>query len=473
MRLWETKSWGVSAWRWCDRFRSVYIIGGERIRGIMRKVVKFGGSSLASAEQFKKVGNIIHEDAERKFVVPSAPGKRYDGDIKVTDMLYGCYALADADQDFSAELQAIRARYQEIVDGLELDLSLEEEFAVIGKMFGEKAGSNYAASRGEYLNGIIMAQYLGYEFVDAAQVIFFDEEGNFDADRTNEVLSARLAGCEAAVIPRFYGAMPDGSVKTFSRGGSDITGSIVAKAVKADVYENWTDVSGFLIADPHIIESPESIDVITYRELRELAYMGVPVLHEDAIFPVRQQGIPINIRNTNAPEDDGTWIVGSTCQKSRFVITGIAGKKGYCSVNIEKDMMNSEIGFGRKVLQAFEDSGISFEHMPSGIDTLTVFVHQDEFIHKEQKVVAAIHRLAEPESIEIESDLALIAVVGRGMKSTRGTAGRIFSALAHNNINVKMIDQGSSELNIIIGVANEDFENAIRAVYDIFVIAQL
>lgn len=439
----------------------------------MRKVVKFGGSSLASAEQFKKVGSIIRSDAERKFVVPSAPGKRYDKDIKVTDMLYGCYALADADQDFGAELQAIKARYQEIIDGLELSLSLEEEFAVIERMFLDKAGSNYAASRGEYLNGIIMAQYLGYEFVDAAQVIFFDEEGNFDADKTNEVLSARLTGCEAAVIPGFYGAMPDGTVKTFSRGGSDITGSIVAKAIKADVYENWTDVSGFLIADPHIIDQPEAIDVITYRELRELAYMGVPVLHEDAIFPVRQQGIPINIRNTNAPEDNGTWIVGSTCQKSRFVITGIAGKKGYCSVNIEKDMMNSEIGFGRKVLQAFEDNGISFEHMPSGIDTLTVFVHQDEFMHKEQKVVAAIHRLAEPDSIEIESDLALIAVVGRGMKSTRGTAGRIFSALAHNNVNVKMIDQGSSELNIIIGVANEDFENAIRAVYDIFVIAQL
>lgn len=439
----------------------------------MRKVVKFGGSSLASAEQFKKVGNIIRSDAERKFVVPSAPGKRYDKDIKVTDMLYGCYALADADQDFGAELQAIKIRYQEIIDGLELSLSLEEEFAVIERMFLDKAGSNYAASRGEYLNGIIMAQYLGYEFVDAAQVIFFDEEGNFDADKTNEVLSARLTGCEAAVIPGFYGAMPDGTVKTFSRGGSDITGSIVAKAIKADVYENWTDVSGFLIADPHIIDQPEAIDVITYRELRELAYMGVPVLHEDAIFPVRQQGIPINIRNTNAPEDNGTWIVGSTCQKSRFVITGIAGKKGYCSVNIEKDMMNSEIGFGRKVLQAFEDNGISFEHMPSGIDTLTVFVHQDEFMHKEQKVVAAIHRLAEPDSIEIESDLALIAVVGRGMKSTRGTAGRIFSALAHNNVNVKMIDQGSSELNIIIGVANEDFENAIRAVYDIFVIAQL
>ncbi len=439
----------------------------------MRKVVKFGGSSLASADQFKKVGNIIHADEERKFVVPSAPGKRDEKDTKVTDMLYGCYALADADQDFSAELKAIKSRYQEIIDGLGLSLSLEEEFAVIEKQFREKAGSNYAASRGEYLNGIIMAAYLEYEFVDAAEVIFFDENGDFDTERTNDVMSARLSGCRSAVIPGFYGAMPDGTIKTFSRGGSDITGSIVAKAIKADVYENWTDVSGFLIADPRIINHPESIDVITYRELRELAYMGATVLHEDAIFPVRQQGIPINIRNTNAPEDSGTWIVGSTCQKSRFVITGIAGKKGFCAVNIEKDKMNSEIGFGRRVLQAFEDNGISFEHVPSGIDTLTVFVHQDEFMHKEQKVVAAIHRLAEPESIEIESDLALVAVVGRGMKSTRGTAGRIFSALAHNNINVKMIDQGSSELNIIIGVANEDFENAIRAIYEIFVIAQL
>lgn len=439
----------------------------------MKKVVKFGGSSLASAEQFKKAGSIIRADEERKFVVPSAPGKRYDNDNKVTDMLYGCYALADADQDFCTELRAIKMRYQEIIDGLEISLSLEEEFALIEKQFREKAGSNYAASRGEYLNGIIMAAYLEYEFVDAAEVIFFDENGDFDADRTNEVMSARLSGCQSAVVPGFYGALPDGTIKTFSRGGSDITGSIVAKAIKADVYENWTDVSGFLIADPRIIDGPEAIDVITYRELRELAYMGATVLHEDAIFPVRQQGIPINIRNTNAPEDDGTWIVGSTCQKSRYVITGIAGKKGFCSVNIEKDMMNSEIGFGRRVLQAFEDSGISFEHVPSGIDTMTVFVHQDEFMHKEQKVVAAIHRLAGPDSIEIESDLALIAVVGRGMKSTRGTAGRIFSALAHSNVNVKMIDQGSSELNIIIGVSNEDFENAIRAIYDIFVIAQL
>ena len=438
-----------------------------------KKVVKFGGSSLASAEQFEKVGDIIRSDAERRFVVPSAPGKMFSGDTKVTDMLYGCYALAEAGEDFKKELDAIKARYQEIIDGLKLDLSLDEEFALIDKNFREKAGSNYAASRGEYLNGIIMADYLGYEFVDAAEVVFFYDNGEFNAEKTNKVMSARLAKCEDAVVPGFYGALDDGTVKTFSRGGSDITGSIVAKAVKADVYENWTDVSGFLIADPRIIKNPESIETITYRELRELAYMGATVLHEDAIFPVRQEGIPINIRNTNAPQDKGTWIVGSTCQKSKYVITGIAGKKGFCSINIEKDMMNSEIGFGRKVLQAFEENGISFEHVPSGIDTLTVFVHQDEFMHKEQKVVAGIHRLADPDMIDIESDLALIAVVGRGMKSTRGTAGRIFSALAHNNINVKMIDQGSSELNIIIGVANEDFETAIKAIYDIFVVTKL
>ncbi|MBO7339830.1 MAG: aspartate kinase, partial [Lachnospiraceae bacterium] len=397
----------------------------------MSKVVKFGGSSLASAEQFEKVGKIIRADKERRFVVPSAPGKRFKADTKVTDMLYACYDLAEQGKDFSKELSDIKARYQEIIDGLGLKLSLDQQFAEIEKQFKAKAGKDYAASRGEFLNGIVMANYLGYEFIDAAEVIFFDEEGNFDAEKTNEVLAARLVGVKNAVIPGFYGSQENGKVKTFSRGGSDVTGSIVAKAAKVDVYENWTDVSGFLIADPRIIKNPVGIDVITYRELRELSYMGAGVLHEDAIFPVRQQGIPINIRNTNAPEDGGTWIVGSTCQKSKYVITGIAGKKGFCAINIEKDMMNSEIGFGRKVLQAFEENGISFEHVPSGIDTLTVFVHQDEFMHKEQKVVAGINRLAKPDTIDIEADLALIAVVGRGMKSTRGTAGRIFSALAH------------------------------------------
>ena len=439
----------------------------------MSKEVKFGGSSLASAEQFQKVGDIIRSDAGRRYVVPSAPGKRFKGDSKVTDMLYACYDLADEGRDFGRELGEIKARYQEIIEGLKLELDISQEFRIIEENFKAKAGSNYAASRGEYLNGIIMAAYLGYEFIDAAEVIFFDEEGNFDSDKTDKVLSARLAECQRAVVPGFYGSLPDGTIKTFSRGGSDVTGSIVAKAARADVYENWTDVSGFLIADPRIIENPIGIDVITYRELRELSYMGAGVLHEDAIFPVRQENIPINIRNTNAPEDNGTWIVGSTCQKSKYIITGIAGKKGFCSVNIEKDMMNSEVGFGRKVLQAFEESGISFEHIPSGIDTLTVFVHQDEFVHKEQKVAASLYRLARPDAVEIEADLALIAVVGRGMKSTRGTAGRIFSALAHANVNVKMIDQGSSELNIIIGVANDDFETAIKAIYDIFVLTNL
>lgn len=439
----------------------------------MRKVVKFGGSSLANAEQFKKAKEIICADSERKFVVPSAPGKRNAKDTKVTDMLYACYETAEKGGDFKPLLKEIKARYGEIISGLSLTLSLDSEFKTIEAEFKKKAGRDYAASRGEYLNGIIMAHYLKYTFVDPAEVIFFDENGEFDADKTNAVLSERLEKTERAVIPGFYGSLPDGTVHTFSRGGSDVTGSIVAKAVKADVYENWTDVSGFLIADPRIIENPEGIETITYRELRELSYMGAGVFHEDAIFPVRKEGIPINIRNTNAPEDNGTWIVGSTCQKSKYVITGIAGKKGFCAINIEKDMMNMEIGFGRKVLQAFEDNGISFEHVPSGIDTMTIFVHQDEFIHKEQKVVGSLHRLANPDSIDIESDLALIAVVGRGMRATRGTAGRIFSALAHVNVNVKMIDQGSSELNIIIGVANNDFETAIKAIYDIFVVSQL
>lgn len=439
----------------------------------MKKVAKFGGSSLASAEQFKKVGEIIHADPERRFVVPSAPGKRHSKDTKVTDMLYACYAKAEKGEDFAAELKAIRARYDEIREGLGLELSLDDEFRTIEENFMAGAGTEYAASRGEYLNGILMAEYLDYAFVDAAEVIVFDANGSFDSEATNEKMMIRLSKESAAVVPGFYGAMSDGRVKTFSRGGSDITGSIVARAIRADVYENWTDVSGFLIADPRIIPDPEVIDTITYRELRELSYMGATVLHEDAIFPVRREGIPINIRNTNAPQDSGTWIVESTCQRSRYTITGIAGKKGFCSVNVEKDKMNSEIGFGRKVLQVFEENGLSFEHVPSGIDTMTVYIHQDEFMNKEQKVVAGLHRMTSPDSIEIEADLALIAVVGRGMRATRGTAGRIFSALAHSNVNVKMIDQGSSELNIIIGVRNEDFERAIRAIYDIFVVAQL
>ncbi len=437
----------------------------------MVKVVKFGGSSLANAEQFRKVADIIRADEARRYIVPSAPGKRFAEDSKVTDLLYECYSSKKA--DFGKKLEEIKERYNEIIRDLNLDLSLEKEFQAMEACFIGKAGRDYAASRGEYLNGIVLANYLGYEFIDAAEVIFFDEQGNFDADRTNKILSERLSTVACAVIPGFYGSMPNDTIKTFSRGGSDITGSIVARAASADLYENWTDVSGFLVADPRIIKDPAVITTITYRELRELSYMGATVLHEDAIFPVRKEGIPINIRNTNAPEDMGTMIVESTSKKSEYTITGIAGKRGFTSVSIEKDMMNSELGFGRKVLEVFEKNGISFEHVPSGIDTMGVIIQQSEFEKKEQEILAGLHRNVQPDSIEIISDMALIAVVGRGMKSNRGTAGRIFSALAHARVNVKMIDQGSSELNIIIGVNDEEFEAAIKAIYDIFVTARL
>ena len=438
------------------------------------KVVKFGGSSLANSEQFKKVGDIIRADKERKYVIPSAPGKRFSKDTKVTDLLYRMADEALQKEDFSGTLEEIKERYNEIIEGLGLEgFSLDDQFEEIKKHMTETPEVDNAASRGEHLNGRIMAEYLGFEFLDPFEMVFFDEEGLLDDKKTMRAVGKRLKEVDYAVIPGFYGCGADGKVKTFSRGGSDITGSIVAGACHADVYENWTDVSGFLVADPRIIKNPARIETITYRELRELSYMGASVLHDEAIFPVRRQGIPINIRNTNRPDDEGTWIVESTAQKSGYVITGIAGRKDFCAVLITKDMMNSEIGFGRKVLQAFEDNQISFEHMPSGIDTMTIVVHEDEFIAKEQKVVSAIHRLVKPDSIEIESDLALIAVVGRGMKSMRGTAGRIFSALAHAHVNVRMIDQGSSELNIIIGVENKDFETALQAIYDIFVLTQL
>ena len=436
----------------------------------MVKVVKFGGSSLADATQFKKVADIIHSDPERRYVVPSAPGKRFKDDIKVTDLLYKAY-YAKSGKEFGKTFETIRQRYQDIIDELNLKLDLSEEFDKIKKAFKDQVSIEYAASRGEYLNGIVLANYLGFEFIDPATVIFIDEHGNYDAEMTDPKLSEKLASVENAVIPGFYGAKNDGSneIKTFSRGGSDVTGSIVAKNGNVSLYENWTDVSGCLIADPRIVDKPDVIGTITYKELRELSYMGASVLHENSIFPVRSQGIPIVIKNTNKPEDAGTLIVESTCHKPDHVITGIAGKKGFATIMIEKDMMNSEIGFGRKVLQVLEDNQLSFEHTPSGIDTMTIVVETKAFIDKEQQILAGIHRAVEPDSIELESDLALIAIVGRGMRDGRGTAAKVFTALAQKNINIKMIDQGSSELNIIVGVKNIHFEEAIRAIYDMFI----
>lgn len=434
------------------------------------KVVKFGGSSLADAEQFKKVSNIISEDKSRRYVVVSAPGKRHSDDFKITDKLYECYELASKGHNIDDVFSQFEERYQSIVDGLGMDYSLKDEFIKIKMSVIHHAGRDYAASRGEYLNGKILAEYLGIDFIDASDVIFFKDDGSFDEERTYTVLGERLKNSPRAVIPGFYGSMPNDTIKTFSRGGSDITGAIVARAASADLYENWTDVSGFLMADPRIIDNPKVIKTITYTELRELSYMGATVLHEDAIFPVRLMGIPINIRNTNDPSAEGTMIVASAGDSvsEEDVVTGIAGKRGFCTITIEKDMMNSEIGFGRKVLEALENENVSFEHMPSGIDTLSVILNEKALAGRRDQILNNICTAIEPDSMFIEDNIALIAIVGRGMRSVKGTAARALRAVADADINIRMIDQGSSELNIIIGVNGDSLNDAIAAIYKEF-----
>ena len=437
------------------------------------KVVKFGGSSLADANQFRKVAAIIKSDDKRKYVVPSAPGKRFSDDIKITDMLYKCCELAGSGIDFSEPFETIKERYNGIISELGIDISLDEDFDLIAQELKNRPARDFAASRGEYLNGKVLANFLGFNFIDAADVIIFDTKGVLLLDETVKAVREKLNGLDNAVIPGFYGRTTEGVIKTFSRGGSDVTGSIIANAVKADIYENWTDVSGFLIADPRIVENPDVIEVITYRELRELAYMGASVLHEDAIFPVRSAGIPINIRNTNRPEDPGTMIVSDDYDFSgeslRYTITGIAGKKGFSTINIEKAMMNNETGFGMKILKALYDNGLSFEHMPSGIDTMSITLSTEALAPVRDKVIADIRKAVNPDHIEIEDGISILAVVGRRMKNTRGTVARIFAALAHARINVKLIDQGSSELNVIVGVNEHELPEAIRKIYDMFI----
>lgn len=432
------------------------------------KAVKFGGSSLASAAQFRKVRDIILSDPARRYVVPSAPGKRSGGDDKVTDMLYACYEAASRGQDINEIFGRVRMRYDDIIRELGMNYSLDTEYARIYGAMLHNAGRDYAASRGEYLNGKLLAAYLGFDFIDAADVIFFRENGSLDTERTNSVLSDVLKCHSHAVIPGFYGSMPNDTIRTFSRGGSDITGSIVARAAQADLYENWTDVSGFLMADPRIVPNPDIIRVITYRELRELSYMGATVLHEDAIFPVRFAGIPINIRNTNDPQEPGTMIVSQTDTVPDGAITGIAGKKGFSVITIEKDMMNAELGFGRRVLEVIEKAGISFEHLPSGIDTMSVVINTKELDRQRDFILNAICASCDPESISIEDGLALIAVVGRNMVNAKGTSAKILGAIAKADVNIRMIDQGSCELNVIVGVHEEDFECALRSIYNAF-----
>ena len=433
------------------------------------KVLKFGGSSLADAAHFRQVADIVKAEPERRYVVASAPGKRYGTDTKVTDMLYNCYELASEEEDITEVFEAIKDRYNEIIADLGIELDLSESFEKIRLAFLNHSGRDYVASRGEYLNAKILAKYLNYQFIDARKVIFFGEDGAFDAEKTNTVLRNYLTKYERAVIPGFYGSMPNGTIKTFSRGGSDITGSIVARAASATLYENWTDVSGFLMADPRCISNPKVIDTITYKELRELSYMGATVLHEDAIFPVRYSKIPINIKNTNIPDDRGTFIVPDTDEVPETVITGIAGKTGFSTITIEKDMMNSELGFGRRVLQAIEENGLSYEHFPSGIDTMSVVMSTKELVKKRGDITASICKTVNPENIFIEDNLALVAVVGRGMVKAKGTAARVFNALADAGVNIRMIDQGSSELNIIVGVDENDYITALQAIYNEFV----
>ena len=431
------------------------------------KVTKFGGSSLASAEQFKKVADIVLADKTRKYVVPSAPGKRFDGDTKVTDLLYQCYDEFSKGLD-SVAFEQIKERYNLIIEGLGLNISLDEEYELLRRSFIGRAGRDYAASRGEYLNGIILAEYLGFEFIDAADVIFFKNDGTFDSEKTNTVMGERLKSSGYCVIPGFYGKMPNDTIKTFSRGGSDITGAIVARAANVDEYENWTDVSGFMIADPRIVNNPKYISCITYAELRELSYMGATVLHADSIFPVKTSGIPIRIKNTNAPADEGTMIVTHAPSSDKGLITGIAGKKDFSVITLEKDMMNEEKGFGRKLLQVLERHDVSFEHLPTGIDTMSVVVNSHTLEGKEDDLISDLMETVCPDVVNIDKDIALVAVVGRGMKNAKGTSAALFTCLANAGINVKMIDQGSSEINIIVGVDNKDFQKAICAIYDGF-----
>ena len=434
------------------------------------KVVKFGGSSLADANQFRRVAAIVSADPARRYVVASAPGKRFKDDTKVTDMLYHCYELVRQGKNIAEYYEKIRERYNSIIADLGLDFDISGELDYIRNAIEHYSGQDFAASRGEYLNSLILAKYLKFDFIDAESVIYFRENGTFDEEKTNFLMREELKKHQYAVIPGFYGVMPNGTIKTFSRGGSDITGSIVARAAEADLYENWTDVSGCLMADPRIVDDPLPIKTITYRELRELSYMGASVLHEDAIFPVRYAGIPINIRNTNEPSAPGTMIVSATSEYDNVhVITGVAGRRGFSVINIEKDMMNAEIGFGRRVLDVLEDNDVSFEHLPSGVDTMSVIVSTDVLEGHRGRVIKELEEAVKPDSVTVDDGIALVAVVGRGMRNAKGTAARVFKAIAEKDINIRMIDQGSSELNIILGVDEADFEKAMRAIYSEFI----
>ena len=434
------------------------------------KVAKFGGSSVADGIQLTKTKQIIEADPDRKYIVVSAPGKRFDGDNKITDLLYLCKTHMEHNLPYEQIFQVITDRFMAVQLNLDVNVDLQGHFDIIKENLKKGCSVDYIASRGEYLNAVLIAGFLGYDFVDAEGLILFDNKGRLMQEATDEALRAELAKHERAVLPGFYGRnAEDGKVRTFSRGGSDITGSLVARAVDADIYENWTDVSGFLMADPRIVKEPKPIHKISYKELRELSYMGASVLHEDAIYPARIADIPINIRNTNLPEDPGTIITAEHDESNTNVVTGIAGSKDFTVIAIYKNMLSSERGFVRRILAILEDMDINFEHLPSGIDTVSVVVSNKSLDGRLDELLEAFEKQLSPDHMETFEDIALIATVGHGMSSRSGVSATLFTALAEAEVNIRMIDQGSSEMNIIVGVQNRDFDKAIRAIYQAFV----
>ncbi len=436
------------------------------------KVAKFGGSSVADGIQLTKTKQIIEQDPDRKYIVVSAPGKRFDGDNKITDLLYLCKTHIDHNLPYDQIFQVVADRYMAVEVNLGIDVDLLKYLDEIRENLKNNPTADYVASRGEFLNAVLVAAFLGFDFVDTAPLIKFDSRGKILMEETDKALREELLKHENAVLPGFYGSTPDGKIKTFSRGGSDITGALVARALKADVYENWTDVSGFLMADPRIVKNPKQIKTISYKELRELSYMGASVLHEDAIYPARMASVPINIKNTNIPEDYGTMIVGESDfedspSKGR-VVTGIAGSKDFTVVALYKNMMSSERGFVRRILGILDDYDINFEHLPSGIDTVSVVMSNKSLGDRLEEVLDAFQSRLQPDSIDVIENVALIATVGRRMSSRVGVSAKLFNALSDAKVNIRMIDQGSSEMNIIVGVDNKDFEKAVRAIYNAF-----
>lgn len=434
------------------------------------KVAKFGGSSVADALQIGKIKNIIEKDPDIHYVVVSAPGKRFSDDSKVTDLLYLCKAHIEHNLPYQQIFQVICDRFMAVEVNLGVNVGLKTAFEEIRKNLEAGASADYIASRGEHLNAMLIAAYLGFDFVDSSRIVRFDEKGRFMEDLTNKEIAEELKHHERAVIPGFYGAKVDGTIKTFSRGGSDITGALVARAVGADVYENWTDVSGFLMADPRIVKDPKPISTVSYKELRELSYMGASVLHEDAIYPARIANIPINIRNTNEPENPGTMITSEPAKlEEGQIIAGIAGSKDFTVITMYKALLSSERGFIRKMSGVLEDFDIPIEHIPSGVDTLSVVISNKQLGGKLEDILDEFERQLKPDHMEVSDDIALIATVGAGMSLRTGVSAKLFTALAEKKVNIRMIDQGSSEMNIIVGVENKDFEKAIQAIYGAFV----